>query len=186
MRVKTLLTLGCAVAALAGCATQPLTTERGEPDEGAPGVRPAPAGEAPTVAPLPAPPRGTNDDASSEVAFMALSLVGTRYANGGGSPQVGFDCSGLVVYVYAHALQLSLPRNTVDLARKGAAVKRVNLRPGDLVFYNTLQRPYSHVGIYLGESRFVHAPSSGGAVRVEDMQVAYWAKRYNGARRVMQ
>ena len=117
---------------------------------------------------------------------MALSLVGTRYANGGGSPEAGFDCSGLVVYVYAHALQLPLPRNTTELARKGTAVKRVNLRPGDLVFYNTLQRRYSHVGIYLGESRFVHAPSSGGAVRIEDMQLAYWAKRYNGARRVAQ
>jgi cell wall-associated NlpC family hydrolase len=118
----------------------------------------------------------------SEVAFMALALIGTPYANGGGSPETGFDCSGLVAYVYARALRLDLPRNTFDLARTGAPVS--DLQPGDLVFYNTLRRPYSHVGIYLGDSRFVHAPSSGGTVRVEDMRLGYWAQRFDGARRV--
>jgi cell wall-associated NlpC family hydrolase len=120
----------------------------------------------------------------SEAALIALSLVGTRYAAGGGSPETGFDCSGLVAYVFARSMQLRLPRNTFDLARAGAAVGRGDLPPGDLVFYNTQRRAYSHVGIYLGESRFVHAPSTGGAVRIEEMDLRYWTQRFDGARRV--
>jgi cell wall-associated NlpC family hydrolase len=118
----------------------------------------------------------------SEVAFTALALVGTPYAAGGASPDTGFDCSGLVAYVYARALGRELPRNTFDLARTGAAVS--DPQPGDLLFYNTQRRAFSHVGIYLGESRFVHAPSTGGAVRIEDMRLDYWARRFDGARRV--
>jgi cell wall-associated NlpC family hydrolase len=115
---------------------------------------------------------------------MALALVGTPYARRGSSPKTGFDCSGLVAYVYARAAGLRLPRNNFDLSRAGAPVAAGDLRPGDLVFYNTQHRPYSHVGIYLGERRFVHAPSSGGAVRVENMRLAYWTRRFDGARRV--
>jgi cell wall-associated NlpC family hydrolase len=81
-------------------------------------------------------------------------------------------------------MQLRLPRNTFDLARAGAAVEPGQLRPGDLVFYNTQRRAFSHVGIYLGESRFVHAPSTGGAVRIEEMDLRYWTQRFDGARRV--
>jgi cell wall-associated NlpC family hydrolase len=150
-----------ALAALAGCAS-----------------RPPPVDRPPTP-----PPRTGSAEPVSEVAFMALALVGSPYASGGASPEVGFDCSGLVAYVYARALRRELPRNTFDLARTGAAVSEP--QPGDLLFYNTQQRPFSHVGIYLGESRFVHAPSSGGAVRIEDMRLAYWAKRFDGARRVV-
>jgi cell wall-associated NlpC family hydrolase len=113
---------------------------------------------------------------------MALALVGTPYAAGGASPETGFDCSGLVAYVYARALRRELPRNTFDLARAGTAVS--DPQPGDLLFYNTQRRAFSHVGIYLGESRFVHAPSTGGAVRIEDMRRDYWAKRFDGALRV--
>jgi cell wall-associated NlpC family hydrolase len=120
----------------------------------------------------------------SEAALMALSLVGTPYAAGGGSPETGFDCSGLVAYVFARSMQLRLPRNTFDLARAGAAIDPGELRPGDLVFYNTQQRAFSHVGIYLGEARFVHAPSTGGAVRIEAMDLRYWTQRFDGARRV--
>jgi cell wall-associated NlpC family hydrolase len=119
-----------------------------------------------------------------EAALMALALVGTPYAPQGSSPATGFDCSGLVAYVYARALQLRLPRSTSDLARVGAPIRAADLRPGDLVFYNTQHRPFSHVGIYLGEMRFVHAPSSGGAVRTENMRLAYWTRRFDGARRV--
>lgn len=118
----------------------------------------------------------------SEVAFMALALVGSPYAAGGASPETGFDCSGLVAYVYNRALRLSLPRDTFNLARAGQPV--TELEPGDLLFYNTQGRAYSHVGIYLGESRFVHAPSTGGSVRIEDMRLAYWTRRFDGARRV--
>jgi cell wall-associated NlpC family hydrolase len=131
--------------------------------------------------PVPAPRSGPAEPVS-EVAFMALALVGTPYAPGGASPETGFDCSGLVAYVYARALRRELPRNTFDLARSGAAVS--DLQPGDLLFYNTQRRAFSHVGIYLGESRFVHAPSTGGAVRIEDMRLDYWARRFDGARRV--
>ena len=115
---------------------------------------------------------------------MALSLVGTPYAAGGASVETGFDCSGLVAYVYERALKLSVPRNTFDLARSGVPIVAAELSPGDLVFYNTLRRPFSHVGIYLGDLRFVHAPSTGGAVRVEDMRLDYWTRRFDGARRL--
>jgi cell wall-associated NlpC family hydrolase len=145
---------------LGGCATRPTPVDR----------PPAP------------PPRTGQAEPVSEVAFMALALVGSPYAPGGAAPETGFDCSGLVAYVYDRALRLELPRNTFDLARAGQVVS--DLQPGDLVFYNTQRRAYSHVGIYLGESRFVHAPSSGGAVRVEDMRIDYWTKRFDGARRV--
>jgi cell wall-associated NlpC family hydrolase len=121
---------------------------------------------------------------ASDAAIMAVSLVGTPYAAGGGSPESGFDCSGLVAYVFARAAQARLPRNTFDLANAGAAVAHGELRAGDLVFYNTQRRPFSHVGIYLGQSRFVHAPSTGGAVRIEDMDGRYWSQRFDGARRL--
>jgi len=164
MRVKAMFVAGFAVSALAACAVHPPAL----PD-GGPGMPGAPA----------------RSDTATEVPFMALSLVGKPYAERGASPDTGFDCSGLVVYVYAQALQLSLPRNTLDLARTGTPVEAGELQPGDLVFYNTLRRPFSHVGIYVGDLRFVHAPSTGGAVRVEDMRLAYWTKRFDGARRVV-
>lgn len=138
----------------------------------------APRGPAPAAAPVAA------AEPAREAALMALALVGTPYAPRGGSPATGFDCSGLVAYVYARALELRLPRNTFDLARVGVPVIASDLRPGDLVFYNTQHRPFSHVGIYLGEMRFVHAPSSGGAVRLENMRLGYWTQRFDGARRV--
>nr|WP_242697325.1 C40 family peptidase [Bordetella petrii] len=114
----------------------------------------------------------------------ALDQLGVRYRYGGSSPDTGFDCSGLVVYSAQHALGLKLPRNSSAMALMGTAIDRKQLQPGDLVFFNTLGRRYSHVGIYLGDNRFVHSPSSGGVVRIEKMTLAYWAKRYNGARRL--
>jgi cell wall-associated NlpC family hydrolase len=154
-----------AAAAIAGCATAPRPPPGAVPGDGA----------APAQAP---------DEAVAEVAFIALSLVGTPYAPGGASPDQGFDCSGLVAYVYARAAQLRLPRTTFDLARTGNVVDASDLQPGDLVFYNTQRRAFSHVGIYLGEARFVHAPSTGAAVRVEDMRLGYWTRRFDGARRL--
>ncbi len=124
-------------------------------------------------------------DRASGVALQALAHLGTPYRFGGLSPQTGFDCSGLVAYVYREGAGLALPRNTFDLSRQGEPVERSALRPGDLVFYNTQQRENSHVGIYLGEDRFIHAPTSGGEVRVESLRTDYWARRYNGARRVI-
>lgn len=114
----------------------------------------------------------------------ALSHLGTRYQWGGTSPDTGFDCSGLVRFVARESLGLELPRRAREQAALGQQVGKQDLQPGDLVFFNTLGQRYSHVGIYLGENRFVHSPNSRGVVRVEDMTVAYWQKRYNGARRL--
>ncbi|MBE0621624.1 MAG: C40 family peptidase [Burkholderiales bacterium] len=124
-------------------------------------------------------------DRASNVALQALAHLGTPYRAGGLSPQTGFDCSGLVVYVYRESAGLALPRNTLDLSHLGEPIERGALRPGDLIFYNTQRREYSHVGIYLGEDRFIHAPSSGGEVRVENLNADYWTRRYSGARRVI-
>ena len=119
-----------------------------------------------------------------EIIFYALSLVGIHYRWGGASPQTGFDCSGLVSHVYRQIAGLVLPRDSYGMARLGTPISLDDLRPGDLVFFNTTRRPFSHVGIYLGEKRFVHAPSAGKTVRVVDMTEPYWAQRYNGARRI--
>ena len=119
-----------------------------------------------------------------EVVFYALSMVGINYRWGGTSPQTGFDCSGLVTHVFRQIAGLVLPRDSYAMARLGTPVSFEDLRPGDLVFFNTMRRPFSHVGIYLGERRFLHAPSAGKSVHVVDMTEPYWAARYNGARRI--
>jgi cell wall-associated NlpC family hydrolase len=121
---------------------------------------------------------------AQELVLRALSFVGVNYRRGGESPESGFDCSGLVRHVFRESLGLSLPRTSWDISRAGETVPRDELQPGDLVFFNTLRRGFSHVGIYLGEHRFVHAPATGGEVRVEDMRQRYWTKRFNGARRI--
>jgi cell wall-associated NlpC family hydrolase len=114
----------------------------------------------------------------------ALGLVGIRYRRGGIDAETGFDCSGFVGYLFRERLGLDLPRTSRDISRAGEPVEKTELEPGDLVFFNTMRRAFSHVGIYLGNNQFVHSPRSGYAVRVEDMRDRYWAKRYNGARRV--
>jgi cell wall-associated NlpC family hydrolase len=119
-----------------------------------------------------------------EVIFYALSLVGIHYRWGGNNPESGFDCSGLVSHVYRQIAGLVLPRDSYGMALQGTPVSKEELRPGDLVFFNTMRRPFSHVGIYLGDKRFVHAPSAGKTVNVVDMTEPYWAQRYNGARRI--
>jgi cell wall-associated NlpC family hydrolase len=121
---------------------------------------------------------------ASELAVQALSMLGINYRYGGTSPETGLDCSGLVRYVFKEAWGTDLPRTSAEISRVGEKVDKVDLRPGDLVFYNTLRRGFSHVGIYLGDRKFIHSPSSGGQVRIEDMDVAYWKKRFNGARRI--
>nr|MBF0685938.1 C40 family peptidase [Pseudomonas sp.] len=117
------------------------------------------------------------------LADQALDFLGTSYKYGGESPS-GFDCSGLVWYVANETLGLKLPRTAADQAKLGTKVARAELQRGDLVFFNTMGRRYSHVGIYLGGGEFVHAPSTGGKVRVEKLATRYWNTRYNGARRI--
>ncbi|APX76656.1 C40 family peptidase [Achromobacter insolitus] len=128
----------------------------------------------------------THSGVSSDNALVseALNHLGIRYRFGGTSPDTGFDCSGLVTYTAERSLGLKLPRNAAEMAQLGTSVNKNELKAGDLVFFNTLGRRYSHVGIYLGDDRFVHSPSAGGVVRVENMTMAYWSKRYNGARRL--
>jgi len=125
-------------------------------------------------------------DRARDVLVNALSLTGVRYKYGGNSPETGFDCSGFVRYVFKQATSLSLPHNALAISRLGQTVPKEELKPGDLVFFNTLKSAFSHVGIYLGNNRFIHSPSSGGKVKVESMQDGYWAKRYNGAQRIEQ
>lgn len=125
------------------------------------------------------------DEALNDLAFYALSLAGTPYRYGGDAPETGFDCSGFVGHVFRKTLGMELPRSSREINKLGEKVTPNELRPGDLVFYNTLRRAFSHVGIYLGDGRFVHSPSSGGGIRVEDMSQGYWKKRYDGARRII-
>lgn len=125
---------------------------------------------------------GTVPSSSAEVVVGALALIGSPYRYGGRTP-AGFDCSGFVGYVYGETLGVSLPRRSEEMVRSGTELERGALAPGDLVFFNTLGRRFSHVGIYIGDGRFVHAPARGGRVRVERMSDPYWAGRYNGARR---
>lgn len=119
-----------------------------------------------------------------EILVNAISLEGIKYKYGGASPTTGFDCSGFVNYVYFKAANLQLPRTAKGISRYGESVSKDNLAPGDLVFFNTAHRAFSHVGIYIGEGNFIHAPSRGGAVRIESMQTNYWAERFNGAKRL--
>jgi cell wall-associated NlpC family hydrolase len=121
---------------------------------------------------------------TGSLTSYSRSLIGVPYKYGGNSPDTGFDCSGFVSHVFERSLGISLPRNAQQISRQGQAVKLAQLRKGDLVFYDTNNRSFSHVGIYLGDDRFIHAPSSGGRVRIENMDLAYWQKHYNGARRI--
>jgi len=115
---------------------------------------------------------------------QAIDLLGIRYRRGGSSPEAGFDCSGFVSHVFREGLGLILPRSSKEMSKTGAVIDRDELRPGDLVFFNTMRKAFSHVGIYLGDNQFVHSPRSGGRVRVEDLRDSYWTKRFNGARRL--
>jgi cell wall-associated NlpC family hydrolase len=121
---------------------------------------------------------------ASELATRAVEMLGIRYKYGSNSPEHGLDCSGLVQYVFKDAWGKELPRTSAEISRAGERIDVKELQPGDLVFYNTLRRGFSHVGIYLGDNKFIHSPSAGGKVRIESMDLSYWKKRFNGARRI--
>lgn len=125
----------------------------------------------------------TPTTASGELAQAALNYLGVRYRFGGTSPSNGFDCSGLIHYIANKHLGVEIPRVAASQAKIGTAVERSELQPGDLVFFNTRGARNSHVGVYLGNNEFVHAPRSGAVVRVEKIS-SYWSKRWNGARRL--
>jgi cell wall-associated NlpC family hydrolase len=121
-----------------------------------------------------------------DLILKGLELVGINYRRGGINPDSGLDCSGFVQVVFRDALDKSLPRTASEQSKVGDTVDKNELKPGDLVFFNTMRRAFSHVGIYLGDNHFMHAPRSGGEIRVEDMSKSYWMKRYNGARRIVE
>ena len=125
--------------------------------------------------------------AAAELVLVAMTYIDTPYRRGGNAAETGFDCSGFTRHVYERSLGLVLPRTAWEQARHPALreVPTAALRAGDLVFFNTLQRPFSHVGIYIGEGRFVHAPRPGLTVRSEPMTSAYWSARFEGARRAL-
>lgn len=119
-----------------------------------------------------------------EISIQAMSLVGVPYRWGGNTPDAGFDCSGLVRYVVARSARVDLPRTTAEMSLVGSAIQPDEVAPGDLIYFNTTGRPHSHVGIYVGGYRFVNAPSTGGTVRIDYVSNPYWAKRFDGIRRV--
>ena len=121
---------------------------------------------------------------AGDLVMNALGLIGVRYRFGGNSPESGLDCSGFVRYVFNDTFGFMLPRRSVEMSQVGATVAANDLRPGDLVFFNTMRHTFSHVGIYIGDNKFVHAPSTGSKIRVDDMRAAYWVTRYNGARSI--
>jgi len=156
----------CLAACLAACGTAP---ER------------LPESNAPAIA-VPAQAVAPGAEKGSEVAIYALGLIDTGYRFGGKNPAAGLDCSGMVTYIFNHAAGLKLTGSAADLARKGRQIDRSQLRAGDLVFFNTEHRSFSHVGIYIGDGRFVHAPATNGKVHISRLDNPYFAPRFEMAR----
>ena len=132
-----------------------------------------------------APPRAERPASSAkgnDVVIFALSLIDTGYRFGGKNPEAGLDCSGMVSYIYGRAAGIKVSGSAADIARRGRPIERGGLRPGDLVFFNTRNAPFSHVGIYIGERRFVHAPSGSGRIRIDQLDARYYAQRFETAR----
>ena len=123
-------------------------------------------------------------DKASELVVHAMGFLGVPYKRGGNSFEQGLDCSGFVRLIYEQTVGLVLPRRSVEQAAATQPIDKSELQPGDLVFFNTLKSAFSHVGIYVGDNKFIHSPRSGGVIRVEDMRVNYWQARFDGARRV--
>jgi len=166
------------VALLAACSGAPQKTVRSS------GGPYASSGGAYRTAPPGFPRFVDHSIGREEISIQAMSLVGVPYRWGGNTPDSGFDCSGLVHYVVQRAASVNLPRTTADMSSRGDSIEPDEIAPGDLIFFNTTGRPHSHVGIYVGKLRFVNAPSTGGTVRLDYLTNPYWAKRFDGIRRV--
>jgi hypothetical protein len=133
------------------------------------------------------PPAQVTDKAETRPLNLvehAMGLLGVPYKRGGTSADTGFDCSGFIRSIYEKSAGLLLPRSAAQQAAVTEKIQRTDLKPGDLVFFNTMRRTFSHVGLYLGQGKFIHAPKPGAQVRIEDMGVRYWTRRFDGARRV--
>lgn len=120
------------------------------------------------------------------ILSQAMALLGVPYKKGGNTPETGFDCSGFVRHIYETSIGRLLPRRAEEQALTTQKIDRNELNPGDLVFFNTMRRTFSHVGIYIGDGKFIHAPSTGKTIRIDDLRAAYWTKRFTGARRVQE
>ena len=127
---------------------------------------------------------GQITERTSDLVSTAIGFLGIPYLLGGNSAESGFDCSGFVRAIYKDAIGLILPRTAAEQAVATQNIDKTQLKPGDLVFFNTLKRSFSHVGIYMGDNKFIHSPRSGSSVRIEDMRIPYWNVRFDGARRV--
>jgi cell wall-associated NlpC family hydrolase len=125
-------------------------------------------------------------NAAQDVILQGLKLVGVRYRFGGNDATSGLDCSGFVRLVFKDSIGANLPRTAKEMSEVGQQIDASQLKPGDLVFFNTMRRTFSHVGIYLGDNHFLHSPRTGAEVRVENMDNSYWMARYNGARRILE
>ena len=128
--------------------------------------------------------RQTVVDRTSDLVVTAIGFLGVPYRRGGNTAESGFDCSGFVRAMYNQTVGHLLPRRAEEQAAATEKIDRSELKPGDLVFFNTMRRAFSHVGIYVGEGKFIHSPKPGAQVRVENMSVSYWQRRFSGARRV--
>lgn len=117
-----------------------------------------------------------------EVVLYAMGLMGVNYRFGGKNPSSGMDCSGMVSYIYKHAVGMNLPHNAYRIAKISRRISMKEIRPGDLVFFNTQHRPYSHVGIYIGQGRFIHAPGTDGRIKISTLSSRYFARHLEGAR----
>lgn len=171
----------CLVAACATVCAAPADTE--DPMAGLLAERGL-AEPAPVATPAPSGFVGRVRDKAGDMIVSAMNFLGVPYRRGGSSDE-GFDCSGFTRHIFESSLGFVLPRRVDEQAHAPGlvTVKRDELEPGDLVFFNTLRRTFSHVGIYIGDGKFIHSPRAGGRVRVEDMRQGYWTKRFTGARR---
>jgi cell wall-associated NlpC family hydrolase len=120
---------------------------------------------------------------AQDMLLQAMSLIGVKYKWGGATPEAGLDCSGFVRYVFQNSMNIALPHNALGMAQSGASINKEELKPGDLVFFNTLGRTFSHVGIYMGDNRFIHSPRAGKSVEISNFNQSYWTSRFSGARR---
>ena len=129
--------------------------------------------------------RNSVRDTASDLVMSAMNFLGVPYRRGGNTEETGFDCSGFTRHIFENSIGLVLPRRADEQATTAGLlnINRAELKPGDLVFFNTMKRTFSHVGIYVGDDKFIHSPRTGAEVRIEDMRDSYWARRFTGARR---
>ena len=129
--------------------------------------------------------RNSVRDTASDLVMSAMNFLGVPYRHGGNTEETGFDCSGFTRHIFENSIGLVLPRRADEQATTAGLlnINRAELKPGDLVFFNTMKRTFSHVGIYVGDDKFIHSPRTGAEVRIEDMRDSYWARRFTGARR---